>query len=55
MDKNFEEAIEKLIGSIRTNMKPEDAVKFSQAALNVAHTKQVLLSLNGTKTKGAGS
>lgn len=55
MDKQFDEAIEKLLGSIRTNIKPEDAMKFSQSALNLAQAKITLASLNGSKTKGAGT
>jgi hypothetical protein len=55
MNESIDEAIEKLLGSIRTNIKSEDAVKFSQAALNLAQVKQILHVVGlGTKSKGAG-
>lgn len=43
MDEKIDAAIETVLGMIRTNMKPEDAVKVSQAALNLADTRQRLL------------
>ncbi len=42
MDEKIDTAIEKVLGLIRTNMNPDEAMKLSQAALNLAHAKQVL-------------
>lgn len=50
MDDKIDTAIEKVLGLIRTNMNPDEAMKLSQAALNLAHAKQ-LLSGNPRKTK----
>lgn len=51
MEETLNKAIENTLAMIRTNVKCDDALKFSQAALNLAHAKQIL----STKTKGAGS
>lgn len=52
MNEKIDKAIENLLGMIRSNqMKADDALKFSQAALNLAHTKQLL----EMKSKGSGS
>lgn len=42
MDEKIETAIETVLGMIRTNMKPEDVLKVSQAALNLAHARTQL-------------
>lgn len=42
MDDKIEKAIEHLVASIRTNIKSEDAIRFTQAALNLAHAKSLL-------------
>ena len=41
MDEKIDEAMKKLLDMIRTNVKAEDAMKFSQATLNLAHVKQI--------------
>ena len=51
MDK-IDEAILMLVGMIRTNMKCDDALKFTQACLNLAHTKAQLEAVK-PKPKGA--
>lgn len=51
--RKVDEAIENTLGLLRKNCKPDEALKFSQAALNLAHTKQLLYAVE--KTKGAGS
>ncbi len=48
-----DEAIEKTLNMVRTNCKPDEALKFSQAALNLAHVKQLLHTIE--KSKGPGS
>lgn len=52
--KPIDEAIKKVLSMIRTNGKPDESLKLSQAALNLAQTKQIL-DAAGSKTKGAGS
>ena len=49
----MDEAIKNTLSMIRTNCKADDALKFSQAALNLAHAKQILESIG--KSKGTGS
>jgi len=44
MDEKLDRAIETTLAMIRPNAKPEDALKSSQAALNLAHAKQLLVS-----------
>ena len=50
MDDKIDAAIEKVLGLIRTNMNPDEAMKTTQAALNLAHAKQ-LLSGKAVKNK----
>ena len=52
MDDKIDAAIEKVLGMIRTNMNPDEVQKVTQAALNLAHTKNVILS---PKPKGKSS
>ena len=54
MNENLIKAIENTLAMIRTNCKADEALKFSQAALNLANTKQILEARNRT-IKGAGS
>jgi len=46
-------AISKVLPMIRSNCKAEEALKFSQAALNLAHVRLQLLQT--TDSKGSGS
>lgn len=52
MDDKIDKAVEILLDQIRTNLKPEEALKQTQALLNMAHAKQ-LLSQEKTTTKKA--
>jgi hypothetical protein len=52
MDEKFEKAIENLVQMVRPNMKSEDAIRVTQAALNLAHAKSLL---EGKKKQGAGA
>ena len=50
----MDEAIKNTLAMIRTNCKADEALKFSQATLNLAHAKQILEA--GSKgSKGTGS
>lgn len=42
MDEKIDAAILALVNMNRPNIKAEDALKFTQAALNLAHVKQIL-------------
>lgn len=42
MNEKMEAAIENTLAMIRANIKADDALKFSQAALNLAHAKKLL-------------
>ena len=55
MDDKFDTAITKLVDMFRPNMKAEDAMKFSQSALNLAHAKQILEGKIPTRKQGAGA
>ncbi len=45
MDEKIDAAMEKVLGFIRANMNPDEYLKVTQAALNMAHVKQIYLSL----------
>lgn len=49
MDEKIDTAIQNLVAQIRTNVKAEDALKFTQAALNLAHVKQINQAITGKK------
>ena len=55
MEKQINEAIEQLTAKAKVQQKPDEAMKFTQAALNLAHAKSVLASIPKEKTKGTGS
>ena len=42
MEENLNKAIENILGKIVVTIKHEEALKFSQAVLNLAHAKQLL-------------
>jgi hypothetical protein len=42
MDEKIDKAIENVVAMIRPNSKPEDALKFSQTALNLAQVKALV-------------
>lgn len=47
--KDYEKAIKSLIEKAKDSEHSENAIKFSQAALNVAHTRRVLFDINFDK------
>ena len=49
MEEKLDTAIENTLAMIRTNVKAEEALKFSQAALNLAHAKQIIETLSPPK------
>lgn len=50
----YQKAKDNVLAMIRPNVKPEDALKFSQAALNLSHASK-LDEGKATRTRGAGS
>jgi hypothetical protein len=46
MDEKFDKAIDNVLAMVRSNCKPEDAMKFTQSALNLAHAKETLRASN---------
>lgn len=44
-EERFDTAIDNSLAMIRTNCKPDEALKFSQAVLNLAHAKVQLEAL----------
>ncbi len=57
MDDKIDSAVEKMAEMVKASQDPQKALHYSQAALNLAHTKQLFASLDGksTKSKGAGA
>ena len=49
MEEAIESAIKLLAEKITGDVKADDALKFTQAALNLAHTKQVIKQANSPK------
>jgi len=55
MEEKLDQAILVVVAMIRPTVKADEALKFTQAALNLAHVKAQLEALTrGSKTKGAG-
>lgn len=54
MKEKLEAAIEKMAEMAKAQQDSQKAYQFSQAALNLAHTKQILEG-NSPKPKGAGA
>jgi len=58
MDEKIEKAIENVLSMIRPNVRMDEALKFSQAALNLAHAKELLAKKRAgapsAGSKGAG-
>lgn len=42
MNEKIEEAITKLLDLVRANIRPDDALKYTQAALNLAQVKGLM-------------
>jgi hypothetical protein len=55
MDKKIDEAILVLTNKITPAIREDQALKFTQAALNLAHVKSIYEATSKTRTKGAGS
>jgi len=60
MNEKIDKAMEIVLGLVRTNSLPADAMNITQAALNLAHTKLCLQGDKPTKAKqttikGSGS
>lgn len=49
MTETIENAIKKLAEKITSDIKSDDALKYTQAALNLAHVLQVKKQTEGTK------
>lgn len=54
MEEKIDKAIEILLDQIRTNLKPAEALQQTQAVLNMAHAKHILLC-EGKPPKKQGS
>ena len=54
MNEKIDIAIENVLAMVRANSRPDEALKFTQAALNLSHAKQ-LWELNVQRTKGASA
>jgi hypothetical protein len=55
MDEKLDKALEIVLGMVRTNLKGPEALQITQAALNLAHTKDVLNQRKPTRTKGSSA
>ena len=56
MDKTIDAAIKKMAEQCQANAQSDQAMKYSQAALNLAHVKSILFAeARERKTKGTGS
>ena len=54
MEEKIEKAIEILLDQVRTNLKPAEALQQSQAILNMAHAKHLLLNEGKPKKPSGG-
>jgi hypothetical protein len=52
MDEKIDQAIEKVLGMIRTNMTPTESQTITQAVLNLAHAKTLAMGCAQSKRKG---
>lgn len=56
MDEKIDKAIENVVSMVRPNVKADEALKFTQAALNLAHAKDILTGrTTPAKKQGAGA
>lgn len=55
MEKKIDEAIEILAKKITPSTRPEDAMKLTQAALNMAHVRQLIKEPKVPRTKASAS
>jgi len=54
MEEQIDEKVDVVLGLIRTNLKPDEVLKVTQALLNLGHAKQILLQ-GRPKKQGAGA
>lgn len=52
MDEKIDQAIEKVLGMVRVNMNPVEAMNVTQAALNLAHVKSIVMGCVKPRPKG---
>ena len=55
MDDKIDQAIEKVLGMVRTNMNPDEAMKVTQAALNLAHVRGTYTAIMEGRPKKQGA
>lgn len=55
MDEKIEKAIGILLDQIRSPLKPAEQLQQTQALLNMAHAKHILIEGKTTKKQGSGS
>jgi hypothetical protein len=55
MDEKIDKAIGILLDQIRSNLKPNETLQQTQAVLNMAHAKHILLSEGKTTLKKSGA
>lgn len=53
MDEKIDTALNNVLAMIRANIKADEALKFAQAALNLANVKQINSGAKPFKTRGA--
>lgn len=49
MEEKIDKAVEILLDQVRTNLKPPEALQQSQAVLNMAHAKNILMNVEYNK------
>ena len=53
LEEKIDTAVENAITLVRANSQPDEALKFSQASLNLAHTKAILSGVDKNLKAGA--
>lgn len=53
MEEKLDKAIDILLDQVRTNLKPAEALQQTQAILNMAHAKQLMIQEKTTTKKQA--
>jgi len=55
IEKEIDKALGILLGQVRSNLKPPEALQQTQAILNMAHARHILLSQEKEKPKKPGA
>ena len=55
MEEKLDKAVEILIDQVRTNLKPAEALQQTQAVLNIAHARKLLVEGKSLKKQVTGS